>query len=121
MMRGDDLVVRTKSFVFDCVEFSETLPSTYFGNHVKGQLIRCASSVAANYRATRLAQTTAGFISKLSIVVEESDECEFWLDLLLLFKFGNDEKIKDLLKEAHELTSIFIASRRTAQKNKALS
>ncbi len=76
-MRGENLVTRTKSFAFDCVKFAETLPKTYFGNHVKGQLIRCATSVAANYRATRLAQTTAGFIAKLSIVVEESDECEF--------------------------------------------
>ena len=117
-MCGENLVARTKSFAYECVKFSETLPHSYFGNHVKGQLIRCATSVAANYRATRLAQTTAGFISKLSIVVEESDECEFWLDFLLLFKFGNDDNIKDLLKEAHELTSIFIASRKTAQRNK---
>ncbi len=117
-MRGENLVTRTKSFVYECVLFCETLPNTYFGNHVKGQLIRCATSVAANYRATRLAQTKAGFIAKLSIVIEESDESEFWLDFLLLFNYGNKEKTENLLKEAHELTSIFIASRKTAQRNK---
>ena len=117
-MRGENLAARTKSFAYECVDFCETLPNTYFGNHVKGQLIRCATSVAANYRATRLAQTKAGFISKLSIVVEESDEAEFWLDFLLLFKYGNKKKAESLLKEAHELTSIFIASRKTAQRNK---
>jgi len=117
-MSGDNLVLRTKSFAFECVKFAETLPQTFLGNHVKGQLIRCSTSVAANYRATRLAQSKAGFIAKLSIVVEESDECEFWLDFLSSLNFGIDETRIKLLKEAHELTSIFVSSRRTAQKNK---
>lgn len=76
-MRGESLVARTRTFAYDCVKFSETLPNTYFGNHVKGQLIRCATSVAANYRATRLAQTTAGFIAKLSIVLKNRMNANF--------------------------------------------
>ena len=83
-MSGENLVFRTKAFAISCVNIAEKLKDSYLSRHIKGQLIRCSTSVAANYRATRLAQSKAAFIAKLSIVVEESDECEFWLDFLLL-------------------------------------
>jgi len=63
------------------------LPNTYLGNHIKGQLIRASTSVAANYRAACLAQSKASFIAKISIVIEEVDESLFWLE------FINDEKL----------------------------
>ena len=69
-----DLRQRSKEFAHRCVKLCLNLPNTYLGNHIKGQLIRCSTSVAANYRAARLAQTKAGFIAKLSIVVEETDD-----------------------------------------------
>lgn len=116
-MNKQELEHRTKKFAHSCVKLALKLPNTYLGNHIKGQLIRCSTSVAANYRAACLAQSKGSFVSKISIVIEESDECEFWLE------FINDEKLLptlevDLLKtEAHELASIFITSRRTAQRN----
>ena len=93
------------------------LPNTYLGNHIKGQLIRCSTSVAANYRAARLGQTKAVFISKLSIVIEEADEAEFWLEFIVDEKLLPKEKGMPLQREAHELASIFIKSRKTAQRN----
>ncbi|MBN2877598.1 MAG: four helix bundle protein [Bacilli bacterium] len=117
IMKGQELAKRTKTFAFDTVRFTETLPNEYIANHIRSQLVRCATSVAAKYRASMLAQSGAAFVAKLSIVVEESDECEFWLDFLASLNFGNMEIRKRLLKEAHELTSIFVVSRRTAQKN----
>jgi len=111
-----DLLERTKKFALDCIELAEKLPTTTLGRHIRGQLIRCSTSVASNYRAARHAQTRAAFIAKLSIVVEEADESEFWLEIIEemdLIK-GEDE-VSKLKNEAHALTSIFIQSRRTAQ------
>jgi len=88
------------------------------GNHIRKQLIRCATSVAANYRATLLAQTKAAFISKISIVIEESDESEFWLEFVIDEKLIQKKRVLPLFTEAHELTSIFISTRKTAQKRK---
>jgi len=68
------------------------------------------------YRATLLAQTKAAFISKISIVIEEADESEFWLEFIIDERLLEKDKVFSLLNEAHELTSIFIVSRRTAQK-----
>lgn len=117
-MSGENLVIRTKKFAVDCVKLTEQLGSTFLENHIKDQLIRCSTSVAANYRAARLAQSKAAFISKLSIVIEESDESEFWMDFSLEFDLLNKDNVDILMKEAHELTSIFITSRKTAQKNR---
>lgn len=109
---------RTKKFAHDCVKLSIELPNNYLGNHIKGQLIRAATSVAANYRATCLAQSKASFISKISIVIEEIDECNFWIDFLAAEALLDKNKIVPILQETIELTSIFIASRKTASNNK---
>jgi four helix bundle protein len=114
-MNRTDLIERTGKFAHSCVKLALNLPNTFLGNHIKGQLIRCSTSVAANYRAVCLAQSKASFISKISIVVEETDETEFWLD------FVSDEKLlplgmlESLRKEANELVCIFMASRKTAK------
>jgi len=76
----NDLKERSKQFAHRCVKLTEFLPKTYLGNHIKGQLIRCSTSVAANYRATCLAQSKASFIAKISIAIEEVDESNFWLE-----------------------------------------
>ena len=112
-----DLVERTKRFAHNCVKLALKLPNTYLGNHIKGQLIRCSTSVAANYRAARLGQSKAVFISKISIVIEEADESEFWLEFIIDEKLLPDTSVIPLKNEAHELASIFVTSRKTAQRN----
>ncbi len=91
------------------------LPDTYLGNHIRGQLIRSATSVASNYRATCLAQSKACFVSKLSIVLEEADESYFWLEFIIDENLLKRKFAEPLLKEADELTAIFISSRKTAR------
>lgn len=112
---------RTKVFAHNCIRMTEQFPNTYVSNHIKKQLIRCSSSVAANYRATCIAQSKAGFIAKISIVIEEIDESNFWLEFATNEQLIGKEKIDFLLKESVELTSIFIASRKTASINKTIN
>jgi four helix bundle protein len=115
---SEELKQRTKQFAHRCIKLVLSLPKNTLGNTIKSQLVRCATSVAANYRATLLSQTKASFIAKISIVIEESDESEFWLELIIDEELVKKELVLSLLKEAHELSSIFIASRKTAQKNR---
>lgn len=110
----EQLKSRTKKFAHECVKLTQFLPNIYLGNHLKGQLIRCSTSVAANYRATCIAQSKPSFIAKISIVIEEIDESAFWLEFIIDEKLIGEEKVIPLLNEARELTAIFIASRKTA-------
>jgi len=73
-MNKEELKKRTKDFAHRCVKLALSLPNTILGRHLQGQLIRAATSVAANYRAACLGQSKASFTAKLSIVIEEADE-----------------------------------------------
>jgi four helix bundle protein len=112
-MKGDELKRRTKEFAHRCVKLAMALPNTPLGNHIMGQLIRCSTSVASNYRATCIAQSKASYISKLSIVIEEADETYFWLELIIDENLLKSHLVEPLVKEADEITAIFIAYRKT--------
>lgn len=113
----NDLKKRTKAFAHDCVKLAISLPNSFLGNHIKGQLIRSSTSVAANYRATCVAQSKKSFVSKISIVIEEVDESHFWIDFIIDEALLPKETCKSLLNEANQLTKIFISSRKTANLN----
>ena len=114
-MKGDELKRRTTKFAHRCVKLTMALPNTPLGNHFRGQLIRCSTSVASNYRAACIAQSKASFISKLSIVIEEADESIFWLEFIIDENLLKKHIVEPLMKEAEELTAIFITSRKTAR------
>lgn len=116
-MDSTELKNRTKDFAHRCIKLSLSLPKSTLGQHIKRQLIRCSTSVAANYRAVCIAHSKASFASKISIVVEEADESAFWLEMIIDEKLIKLDLVKPLLDEAKELTAIFISSRKTAQKN----
>lgn len=118
-MKEFDLKIRTKRFAHDCVKIASMLPATKLGYHLQGQLIRSATSVAANYRSSCISQTKKVFIAKISIVVEEIDESNFWIEFIIDEKLLKTQlkELEYLLKESAELTSIFISSRKTAQLN----
>ena len=50
---------------------------------IGNQLLRCGTSVAANYRAASRARSKADFIAKMGIVEEEADESAFWIEMLI--------------------------------------
>ncbi len=115
-MKSDELINRTKEFAHRRVKLAMALPETALGKHLRGQVIKCSTSVAANYRATCLSQSKASFIAKISIVLEEADETAFWLEFIMDEKLLKRNLVEPLLKEAGELTAIFAASRKTASK-----
>ncbi len=115
-MNKDELKKRTKDFAHRCVKLAIALPKTQLGKHITGQLIRCSTSVAANYRSCCLAQSKASFIAKISIVLEEADESSFRLEFITDEQLMNEKMVTPLLSEALELTSIFFVSRKTARK-----
>ena len=115
-MNREELTERTKKFAHRCVKLAMALLDTALGRHIQGQVIRCSTPVAANYRAICLSQSKASFVAKLSIVLEETDESAFWLEFITDEKLLKKNLVEPLLKEAEELTAIFASSRKTASK-----
>lgn len=107
-VRENDLKDRAKQFASDIVRFYSTLPKTTEAQVIGKQLLRSGTSVGANTRSAFRGRSTKEFVAKLGIVVEEADESCFWLELIIELELvKGKERVKNLLKEADELTAIF--------------
>ena len=117
-MTSEELKKRTKEFALRVLRFVDSLPQSKSVNIISKQLTRAATSVGANYRAACKARSKADFISKITIVEEEADETQYWLELLIDLEYGDQQQVVGLLEEAKELTAIFTASGKTAKHNR---
>ena len=116
-MNYDNLKLRTARFALDIIKLSETLPKDPTTKILAAQLLRCGTSVGANYRAVCRAKSTADFISKFGTVEEEADESGYWLDLLVGAGKLDRKPAAPLIQEANELTAIAVSSICTARKS----
>ncbi len=112
---------RTKHFALLVIRLCRSVPRSEESRIITRQLLRWATSVAANYRAVCRARSTPDFISKLGIVLEEADETLFWLELLADAGIIAVQKLELPMKEANELVAIFVASLRTVKRVEAIS
>jgi four helix bundle protein len=114
-MNTHELKGRTKEFALRVIRMSEALPKKMAAEVLGRQLVRSASSVAANYRSACRAKSRADFISKMGTVEEEADESALWLELIGDAEIVKRERIAGLLDEANALTAIAVKSIRTAR------
>ena len=117
-MDAEELRDRTKKFALRIIKVINALPKTVTGRAIGNQLIRCGTSIGANYRAACRGRSKAEFNSKLHIVLEEADESIFWLELIIEAGLLPKNRIQSILTEANELTAIFAKSYYTAKNNK---
>jgi len=108
---------RTMAFSVAAVKFFAKLPRTDEARVPGKQFMRAATSVGANYRAACRSKSQADFIHKIGTVVEEADECSFWLELMELSETASPASITPLRKEAEELLRICSRSLTTAKRN----
>jgi four helix bundle protein len=118
VVRTADLKARTKRFALRVMKLVDALPRTIQGRAIASQIIRSATSVAANYRAACRARSRAEFVAKIGVVEEEADETAFWLELIIDSALLTEARIGPLLMEAGELVAIMAASRKSALGNR---
>ena len=107
------------TFAVRVLRMAETLPKSVAGRTVAAQVARSATSVAANYRAALRGKSRADFVNKITIVLEEADETEFWIELTKRAGLLPANRLEDLQAEATELVRIFNATRTTARDRKS--
>lgn len=116
-MNSEILKTRTKAYSISIGKLIFQLSTNVLNRNYSNQLVRCSSSVGANYRAACRAKSTADFLNKLKIVEEELDESMFFLELLEEFNPDFNVEIKKNWKEGNELLSIIVSSIITIRKN----
>jgi four helix bundle protein len=116
MVRAD-LEQRTAALAAAAFALANAIRDRPGGRRPADQLVDCATSVAANYRASARARSRAEFIAKLGLVNEEADEVVHWLEFLGTVGLGEPTTVDELLGESKELRAIFATSCRTAKQN----
>lgn len=104
---------RTKQIALRVIKLVQCLPDTETGRVIGKQLLRCGTSVGANYRAACRAKSTADVIHKLKIVEEEADEVLYWLELVIEAELLPQTRLGALMTEVDEIIAMTVASIKT--------
>ncbi|MBK7212469.1 MAG: four helix bundle protein [Bacteroidales bacterium] len=112
-----ELQKRTMQLALEIIKITKKLPISQESKVITYQIIKSATSTAANYRASCRAKSRKDFIAKLGIVEEECDETIFWLQLMIEAKLLDETIVNKLIQESNSLLAIFVASIKTASKN----
>lgn len=110
----EDRLVRFGASICRCVD---RLPRSRIGTQITIQLVRSATSPAANYAEARAAESRRDFVHKLKLCTKELRETLVWLKLIEELGLLNDKKLEAVLKEADELVALFVVSVRSAEQS----
>jgi len=117
-MTREEFKVRPKAFALRVIKVVDALPRDTVAKTLGHQLLRSGTSVAANYRASVRAKSSADFVSKMGTVEEECDESLFWMELLIDSGRMKPDRLADLMREGGEILAIAVASIKTARRGK---
>ena len=116
-MNSTDFQNKTKKLGLRVIRFVEILPQTYASRVIINQILRCALSVGANYRAVCRAKSDKDFINKMKIVEEECDETIYWLEIIEESELAKVEVVAPLKQDAKEILAMIVASINTVSRN----
>jgi len=97
---------RTKNFSLSIIKLLSPLPYSDAVSVIRKQIIRSATSVAANYRAVSRARSDKERFAKICIVVEEIDETQLWLEIIEELEYVDSEKLLVIKSECEELVKV---------------
>jgi four helix bundle protein len=117
-MDAEEFKRRTKQVGLRVINLSLTLREDFVGRAIGSQIVRSATSVGANYRASCRARSTNEKIAKLKIVEEEADETLYWLEVLVEANLVKEKRVLDLMQEIGEIIAMTVSSIKTL-KNRA--
>jgi four helix bundle protein len=116
-----DLEMRVAQFAARTIAVCEALPKRVGSDHLRDQLFRSSTSVAANYAEACVPESRKDFAHKINIALKELVESRMWLRIIAMKQYVEPRTLQKLLAETDELVKIFHASVKTARKNLALS
>lgn len=106
---------RTKRFSKKIILLVKDFSDSPASRVIINQLPRSATSVGANTRAAYRERSKKEFVAKIGVVIEETDESKFWLELADETGLCNSSKKKPLETEANEIVSIFTSISKKAK------
>jgi four helix bundle protein len=118
-MNTTELKERTMQFAVRVLKLADSLPNKPSGRTIANQIARSGCSVASNYRAALRGKSRADFINKITIVLEEADETDLWIEIAKRAALISPRRVEKLQTEAVELIKIFNATRTSTRNHKS--
>ena len=111
VVENSDNIIQDLSFSFALrvVKFYKHLTEKKKVYVLSKQILRSGTSIGANTRESKNAQSKMDFINKLNIALKEADETEYWLDLLYETKYLDDIMYKSLNTDCAEIIKMLTA------------
>ena len=82
------------------------------------QIYRSGTSVGANVRESKHAQSEADFLSKMSIAYKEADETDYWLNLLHDNGYMNDDQFESLSQDCNRILRVLTSIVKTMKEKR---
>lgn len=118
MESGKNVVAeKSKNFAVRIVRFYKYLCSERKEFVLSKQILRSGTSIGANVRESRNAQSKADFINKMSIALKEADETAYWLELLKESEIIDHKQFQTLYDDVDELIRLLTSIIKTAKRH----
>jgi four helix bundle protein len=115
----DERTFKTRTKKLAVIKEVDKLPRSLASDVIGKQLVRSGTSIGANYRAACRAKSSADMINKMKVVEEESDETEYWLELLVEAELVPQCQIANIYKETDEILAMTVSSIKTLRNRKS--
>ncbi len=117
-MKENALINKSISFASRIIKLHKYLIKDKKEHIISKQIVRSGTSIGANINEANYGQSKADFISKMHIALKETAETEYWIRLLIMSEYINEEMGKSLLADCIEIKRILVSSINTAKENK---
>ena len=118
IMKENILIEKSIAFASRIIKLNKYLIKDKKEHIISKQIVRSGTSIGANINEASYGQSKADFISKMHIALKETAETEYWIRLLTMSEYINEEMGKSLLDDCMEIKRILVASINTAKENK---
>lgn len=107
---------KSKNFAIRIIKFYKYLCDEKKEFVLSKQILRSGTSIGANIRESKNAQSKADFISKMNIALKEADETAYWMELLWESEILEKSQVIDLYKLNTELIKLLTAIIKSGKK-----
>ena len=114
-MKENLLVDKSIAFAARIVKLHQYLLKKQKETIISKQIVRSGTSIGANINEANYGQSKADFISKMHIALKETAETEYWIKLLIMSEYINEDMGHSLLNDCLEIKRILVASINTAK------
>ena len=112
-MKDSLLYSKSMDFAIRCVKFYKYLKEDKKIQVLSKQLLRSGTSIGANIRESRFAQSSADFESKLSIALKEAEETQYWIELLYRSELIFEKEYNSIFQDSSEMVALLLSSLKT--------